>query len=117
MATRITSDTTGLAGQEMAREAIVAFAEGLDGEQPGREAVEIANKIVAAALSMTVEPEVSVDVDGALSFDLRTVSGNLILAELSIDGVLEASVYDQQNELAQRMPSASAAELIARFQS
>ena len=99
----------------MAREAIVAFATGINGRQPEPRVVETANKITSAALSMTVEPEVTLDVDGALSFDLRTGNGHLIIAELSPDGVLDASVYDAQDKLLKRMPAATAAELIARF--
>ena len=103
------------AGSDMAREAIAAFAKGLAGQQPDPSAVETANCIADAALSMTVEPEVTVDVDGDLSFDLRTKDGRLILAELSPDGGLDASVYDRQDKFLKRMPAATADELIACF--
>ena len=104
------------AGSEMAQEAIIAFAKGLDGQQPQPGAIEIARCIASAALSMTIEPEVSVDVDGALSFDLRTKDGRLVLAELGPDGGLDASVYDRQDKFLKRMPAATADELIASFQ-
>jgi hypothetical protein len=100
----------------MAHKAIDAFAAGLEGRQAETGAVETANRIAAAALSITVEPEVSVDADGALSFDLRTRDGRLILAELGPDGGLDASIYDAQDKLLKRMPAATAAELIAGFQ-
>ena len=116
MTSLIASGATESAESEMARDAIVVFATGLDGRQPEPGVVETANKIAAAALSMIVGPEVSVDVDGALSFDLRTNDGRLILAELGPDGGLDASVYDSQDKLLKRMPAATAAELIARFQ-
>ncbi len=99
----------------MAQEALDAFAEGLDGRQPGLEVVELAANIANAALSHIPHPEVAFDVDGALSFDLRTASGYLIFAELTTDGALDASVYDAQNNLTQRMPSATAVELTAWF--
>ena len=99
----------------MAQDALDAFAEGLDGRLAGFAAVELAAKIANAALSYTVQPEITLDVDGALSFDLRTSAGHLILAELSLEGDLDASIYDQQDKLVRRMPSATGAELIAWF--
>ena len=116
MVTLNTSGVTDVAAIEMAQEAVDAFAEGLDGWQPELSVVELAVSITEAALSHTAQPEVSVDVDGALSFDLRTGSGHLILAELSPDGDLDASVYDRQDKFLKRMPAATADELIACFQ-
>ena len=101
---------------EMAQDAVDAFAVGLEGRQPEPAAVALAVSIVEAALCHTAQPEVSVDVDGALSFDLRTSSGHLILAELSPDGGLDASVYDRQDKFLKRMPAPTADELIACFQ-
>ena len=40
------------------------------------------------------QPEITVDVDGALSFDLRLASGLLMFAELGVDGVLDLTVLD-----------------------
>lgn len=115
MVTLNTSGVTDVAAIEMAQEAVDAFAGGLDGRQPEPSVVDLAVSIAEAALFHTAQPEVTLDVDGALSFDLRTGSGHLILAELSPGGVLDASVYDRQDRLAQRMPSASAEKLIAWF--
>ena len=99
----------------MAQDALDAFAGGIEGRLAGLAAVELAANIANAALSYTAQPEITLDVDGALSFDLRTSSGHLVLAELSPDGTLDASVYDQQDKLVWRMPSATGAELIAWF--
>ena len=69
-----------------------------------------------AAVEKTVEPEITVDVDGALSFDLRLASGLLLLAELALDGTLDASIYDdRQGVLIKRLPQATDYELIAWF--
>lgn len=100
---------------EMAQEALNAFEDGLDGRRPGSEVVELAEIIANAALSDTVQPEVTLDIDGALSFDLRTRDGHLIFAELAPDGALDASVFDQQNNPVQRIPSATPADLTAWF--
>ena len=99
----------------IAQDTLDAFAGGIEGRLVGLEAVELAANIANAALSYTVQPEITLDVDGALSFDLRTSAGHLILAELSLEGALDASIYDQQDKLVRRMPSATGAELIAWF--
>ena len=55
--------------------AVQTFAEGVGGVQPATDVVEIAHRIAMAAIDKTIEPEISVDVDGALSFDLRLANG------------------------------------------
>ena len=49
---------------------------------------ELALRLSAAAVEKTNEPEITVDVDGALSFDLRLNSGLLMFAELTVGGML-----------------------------
>ena len=89
------------------------FAAGVDGVRPGRSVVDKADRLVQAALQGTMEPEFAVDVDGALSFDLRLSNGLLLLAELSIAGNLDASVYDDVvGERVQRLPQATAAQFM-----
>ena len=84
------------------------FAAGVEGVRPGRSVVAMANRLVKAARQRTVAPEIAVDVDGALSFDLRLSNGLLLLAELSVNGNLDASVYDDAaGERAQRLPRAT----------
>lgn len=97
----------------MAQEALDAFTDGLNGTQPDPAIVEIAAQIANAALTHTTQPEITLDLDGALSFDLRTPSGNLIFAELTPNGALDASVFDQQNNPFHRIPSATLVELIS----
>ena len=70
------------------------FAAGLDGVTPSPEIVAMAGRLAQAVLSYTAEPALAVDVDGALSFDLRLNNGLLLLAELSVAGTLDAGVYD-----------------------
>ena len=95
--------------------ALDEFAAGVDGKRPEPWVVEIASRIAGAALAKTREPEISVDVDGALSFDLRLANEYLLLAELEIDGSIDASVYDLQDKLVQRMPKATPDAIISWF--
>ena len=97
--------------------AVAEFAAGLDGKRTEPWVVEMAARIANAALAKTREPDISVDdADGALSFDLELSNGYLMMAELYIDGNIDASVYDTQKKLAQRMPSATEPDIIAWFQ-
>ena len=97
--------------------ALDEFAAGLDGKLPEPQVVEMAARIVKAALSKTKKADISVDdADGALSFDLELPNGYLMMAELYIDGNIDASVYDTQKKLAQRMPSATETDIIGWFQ-
>ena len=97
--------------------AIRDFALGVDGSKPAEGVVTIAVRIVAAAIKRTVDPELSVDEDGALSLDLRLSNGLRMLAELPIDGTLDVGIYDDRDtdQLAMEveyLPSATAEELI-----
>ena len=96
--------------------AIRVFSIGHEGTRPSACVVSMADRIAKAAVDKTVEPEITVDVDGALSFDLRLASGWLLLAELDLDGDLDASIYDdRQGILIKRLPQATDSELIAWF--
>ena len=64
--------------------AILTFSRGIEGVRPDPSTVDIATRVSAAAHEKTIEPEITVDVDGALSFDLRLASGLLVLAELGL---------------------------------
>ena len=91
------------------------FAAGLDGVIPSPEVVAMAGRLVKAASANTVEPEFAVDVDGALSFDLRLNNGLLLLAELDLAGYFDASVYDDQTGKVvreQRLPHATEAQFL-----
>ena len=95
-------------------EVIAEFAAGVAGYPPPPAwVVELGTELVRAAVEHTVEPEISVDVDGELSFDLRLRNGFLVIAELSIGGALNARVYDADDVLVQRLPDAAPADLLA----
>ena len=94
------------------------FAMGVDGAKPNDAAVALAARIVQVVLDHAVDSEISVDVDGALSFVLRLKDGRLVLAELDTDGSIDASRYDDDHGAnVKRFPQATAADLIALFQS
>ena len=98
------------------RSATRAFSIGHEGKRPAADVVHIADRIAKAAVDKTVEPEITVDVDGALAFDLRLASSWLVLAELDLDGALDASIYDDRRGiLIKRLPQATDSELIAWF--
>ena len=91
------------------------FAAGVEGVVPSPEVVAMAGRLARAAIANTVEPELAVDVDGALSFDLRLNNGLLLLAELDLAGYFDASVYDDRNGKAvrvQRLPRATEAQFL-----
>ena len=108
---------TSFGGEPVISDPVVqAFCEGLQGVRPDRSVTEMAVRITEAALDKTVEPEVTLDVDGALSFDLRLTNGLLILAELDVYGGLDASVYDDhEGILVQRLAQTTESELIGLF--
>ena len=73
---------------------------------------------MTAAIERTVDSEISVDDDGALSIDLRLSNGLRLLAELPIDGMLDIGVYDDRdvNRRAKEvkyLPNATAEDLFA----
>jgi len=89
------------------------FSVGLYGKRPEPWVVEMAAQIADATLSKTREPEISVDVDGVLSFDLELPGGRLLLAELEIGGSINAGVYDPPLEPVKLMPDATEADVIS----
>ena len=110
--------TTRPAEIEAATQAALAeFAAGLDGKRPEPRVVEMAARIVKAALAKTVKQDISFDDEEcALSFDLELHTGHLILAELWSDGSIDASVYDGEKRRVKRMPKASESDMLALFQ-
>ena len=58
----------------------------------------MANRIVRTAKEQNLEYEMYVDdTDGALGFMLRLNNGLLLLAELSVHGVLSGGTYDNSD--------------------
>lgn len=90
--------------------ALREFAEGVEGVLPNGDALASARRL-AEASATTASPEITVDVDGAISFDLRLRDGSLVLAEFSAEGELDASVYDSGNNLLRRIPRATVEEI------
>lgn len=90
--------------------ALREFGGGVEGVLPDGNALASARRLAEAAAA-TVSPEITVDVDGALSFDLRLQDGSLLLAEFSATGELDASVYDSGNNLLRRIPRATVEEI------
>ena len=71
------------------------FSAGFDGKYPSPGTVHTANQLVWAARQRAAESDIYVDdTDGALGFMLRLDDGLLLLAELSLDGVLSGGTYD-----------------------
>ena len=94
--------------------ALDEFAAGFDGKRPEPWVVEMASRIANAALVKTREPDVSFDdMEGSLSLDLRLFNGHLLLAELEVDGNIDASVYDREKRRVKRMPREVEADMTA----
>lgn len=80
------------------------FAEGRKAKaKPSPQTIDLAARLIDAAIEMTVLPEFAVDIDGTLSFDLRRNDGQLFLAELDVDGTLDISVYEDNVDPVQRV--------------
>ena len=63
-----------------------------------RPVVSLAGRLSEAVINNTIEPEITVDVDGALAFDLRLRNGLLMFAELQADGSLSVTILDDRGE-------------------
>ena len=94
-----------------------AFAEGIEDLRPSSEIVIMALRIARTVVANVEHPDITMDIDGELSFDLRRRDGRLVLAEMEVDGTIHASLYDCQNLLLEHMPSATEAEFTLLFQS
>ena len=99
------------------RHELSEFRQGIEGVQPARQVVKMAVRISKVAINFTKLPDITVDIDGELSFYLRLKDGRLVLAELGVEGLIDASVYDENDKLLKRMPSATEKELIAVLKS
>ena len=79
----------------------------------------MAVRLVQAAVEHTDEPEITVDGDDGMEFDLRLGNGWLLMANLFPDGKIDVSVYDDSQGIpvkrVKRMPQASEAELVSLF--
>ena len=78
---------------------LAEFGAGLDGVCPTAEAVRIARVLSAAAVRHVPHPEITVDIDGELSFDLRLKDGRLVFAEFGLDGQIDVGVYGPDDQM------------------
>ena len=67
----------------------------------------LGERLVQLAERHTVEPEVTVDVDGALAFDLRLKNGDLMFAELEPNGVLSVTVLNEHRSVKEHISPAT----------
>ena len=92
---------------------LINFAAGVEDEvAPSSQVVATARRLSQVAVDNTVQPEISVDVDGALSFDLRLKDNRLVLAELNLDGSISVRMYDPEYEPLASAPSATEQALV-----
>ena len=103
--------------QAAAKAALHEFAAGLDGKRPAPRVLEMAARIANAALARTVKHDISFDDEEcAVSFHLQLANGYIMLAELEIDGNIDASVYDHEKRCVKRMPKAAEIDIMSLFQ-
>ena len=104
---------------------VQSFASGFEGVRPSDSTVESAKTIVEAAMEKAAQKEIEVDdTDGSLTFELRLANELLVIGELSLDGHLQANVYNDRHPNAdagieeiwvEHLPQTTAADLIALF--
>ena len=96
---------------------LVEFSAGLDGVCPAEEVVRIATVLSQAAVRHVAHPDITVDIDGELSFDLRLDDGRLVFAELGLDGQLDVGVYGPDNQMLTHDPEATCTYLLSIIES
>ncbi|MCY4483452.1 MAG: hypothetical protein OXC12_11290 [Spirochaetaceae bacterium] len=90
----------------------------MDGRTPGVDVVDLARALVRGAEQRTHQPEITIDVDGALSFDLRLTSGLLMFAELAIDGKLDITIVNdsgQESFVAKHLSDATEGQFVEQL--
>ena len=99
------------------------FAKGVNGIAPTLTIVEVAARVVRAAMKHTKGPHITVDdEDGDLDFHLRLADNLLVMANYFPDGTIDASVYDDSQGIPVktvnriRRSRTSADELISLFE-
>ena len=96
---------------------LVEFSAGLDGMCPTEEAIQAARMLSKAALRHVADPDITVDIDGELSFDLRLDDGRLIFAELGLNGRLDVGVYGSDNQMSSHDAEATCTYLLSILES
>ena len=75
---------------------VLSFVKGVEGAHPSPHAINVAAKVVRAAQQAVIDPEIVHDDDGELSFFFRLADGRLLMAELSLEGTLWASIHSEE---------------------
>ena len=96
---------------------LAEFSAGVDGMRPTEQAVCIARVLSDAAVRHIKHPEITVDIDGELSFDLRLDDGRLVFAELGLDGKLDMGVYGSDNQMLEHDAKATCQYLLSIIES
>ena len=113
--TDVADDT---APESSADVALEEFSCGSNACPPSRSVVDLAGRLSEAVINNTIEPEITIDVDGALAFDLRLRSGLLMFAELQTDGSLCVTILDDRGEetsVVDHLPSATEPQFMDRL--
>lgn len=95
--------------------ALDEFAHGSSTHPPRPDIVNLAGRLSNAVTDNTIGPEITFDLDGALSFDLRLRNNLLMFAELQVDGVLSFTVLDDTGEkpaVVAHFPSATESQFL-----
>lgn len=96
--------------------ALLDFAKGKEGDCPDAETRALAGRLVKITTDRTENPDIHVDFEGALSFDLRLPNGQWLLAELFINGNLDVSVYDDDSDKwSVNLPCATESQFVDLF--
>ena len=103
--------------------AIQEFAMGINDKRPKADVVDVAARVVQAAVAYTDGSNINVDdEDGDLDIHLRLTDGMLVMANLFPDGTVDASVYDDSQGIPvktvkrMRRSTTSPEELISLFE-
>ena len=96
---------------------LMEFSAGLGGVCPTEEAIRIARVLSEAAVRHVAHPDITVDIDGELSFDLRLDDGRLVFAELGLDGQLDVGVYGRDNQMLDHDAEATCTYLLSIIES
>ena len=96
---------------------LAEFSAGIGGLCPTAEAVRIARVLSEAAVRYVPHPEITVDIDGELSFDLRLRDSRLVFAELGLDARIDVGVYGPDDQLLVHDAEATCAYLLSVIES
>ena len=92
------------------------FSSGIGGIIPEERVALMVDRIIRAVIDRTRNPEYSVDIDGALSFETTLDDGAFMMCEVSIAGNINAGLYsDADGDLERFMAQATEQELLDLF--